>query len=323
MHKKRMLTYTIKTFASHLPITSKTLQSNIDAYLEKHLDYCTDLDFACYFPWKELNLPLPFFLQHIIQSQGEYYLAGPRFFGGNIHKPFIEVIASTGPLTQTAAHDIIAQWGALDTETLQVLRRINEPILGHIDQYIYVASAEDMARNAQHCEPTSTKNTQEINVYPATVANHDTCMKIITKSFSETHARYPVLKERVTPCTREEIREGIAAGNVYLIESTGIDSAQNAKAHPVGLIYLEYNTVAFLTGYVMTEESIMPEVRGHGLAAKAQIEIAKALAHKQSDALIVGTIDALNIASQKTAMHAGRSPLLRYEFVTPEQLADV
>lgn len=323
MHKKRMLAYTSKTFTPHIPIASETLQSNIDAYLEMHLNYCTNLDFARCFPWKELNLPLPFFLQHVIQSQGEYYLAGPRFFGGNIQKPFVQVIASTAPLTQTAANDILAYWAALDTEMLQILRHGNEPVLGQIDQYIYVATVEDMARKSQHREPTDEKNTTEINVYPATIEDHDTCMEIITKSFTESHARYPALKERVTPCTREEIKEGIEAGGVYLIESPLLNTPLDSKVHHVGLIYIESGNEAFLTGHVMTEECIMPEARGRGLAAKAQIEIATALAHKQPDAFIMGTIDALNIASQKTAMHAGRSPLLRYEFVTPEQLADV
>jgi|GEM_PF-7008249 len=323
MHKKRMLTYTIKTFAPYLPITSETLQSNIDVYLEKHLDYCTDLDFARCFPWMELDLPLSFFLQHVIQSQGEYYLAGPRFFGGNIQRPFVQVIASTGPLTQAAAHDIIAHWAALNTETLQILRHANESVLGQVDQYLYMATAGDMVSKAQYSELADGKNHQGIKVRRATIEDLDICMEIISKSFNDTHARYPILKERVTPCTKEEIGEGITSKDVFLIESSLAPFDQNRRLSPVGLIYLVSGDEVFLDGYVMTEECVMPEARGHGLAAKAQIEIAKALAHKQSDALIMGTIDALNIASQKTAMHAGRSPLLRYEFVTPDQLADV
>ena len=62
------------------------------------------------------------------------------------------------------------------------------------------------------------------------------------------------------------------------------------------------------------EEVIALEHAGHGYAASAQAAFAT-LPGNDPAALLVGTIDALNVASRRTAERAGRTNVMDYLFV--------
>ncbi|CAG9001065.1 MAG: hypothetical protein CENE_03073 [Candidatus Celerinatantimonas neptuna] len=126
---------------SFLPLPKKQLTEGLNHFLKQQLAWCDNPDFSACFPFRETNLPQHFFQQKIIKSDGNTYLTGPRYVNRNIHKPFIELAASSAPLTAKAAEQIFKTWQPLKAKAIRILRRTHtqsSPTNCQIDQFVYV-----------------------------------------------------------------------------------------------------------------------------------------------------------------------------------------
>lgn len=296
-----MLDYMMKTFSS-LPILKENLKVGLCDYLTEQLQWCKDPSFSSRFPFQETGLPQQFFQQKIIRSSGADYLTGPRYLGGDIHQPFIELVASSAPLTAEAAHHIFDAWQPLGANTIRELRQLKTHTTGQVDQQIY-------SRHVSTPSLTSISPDNEVTVVPAHAFNIKWCMNAIESAYSETLRQQPGLKKVLAPADEEDIREAIDSSELYIIQHNRI---------AVGLIAISAQRKGFVEGYWITEEIIIPESRGLGLAAKAQVALCRILENKPGPALLLGTITQQNTASVRTAQRAGRQPILEYAFLSRE-----
>jgi len=79
---------------AELPLSQKTLHCWLEKWIYEQEERCTDSAFSARFPWQETGLPQSYFLQRKLCIDGRYFLTGPRYKGGDINSPFIDVVAS-------------------------------------------------------------------------------------------------------------------------------------------------------------------------------------------------------------------------------------
>ncbi|WP_252178270.1 GNAT family N-acetyltransferase [Endozoicomonas sp. 4G] len=236
-------------------------------------------------------------MQKNIEVEGESYLTGPRYFGGDIKRPFIELIASSSPLTESAIREIFRVWQPLGATSLQILRPAGIEEAGNIDQLFYARSIPK-----QVTETTSSKSKILEKCDPSHL---DWCMSTINAAYQATHKQQPQLSELIFPAEEEDIRAAIADGHAFII---------HYDSKPAGFISCDYRRRSFLTGHWITEEVVLPEYRGKQLAAAAQSELIRLLG-SESESTLLGTINNVNIPSIRTAERAGRRAILEYVFL--------
>jgi hypothetical protein len=294
-----MYAYMLDTF-SFLPIPSSDLEYGLWRYLTTQLSWCNDANFSAQYPYIEMGLPQAFFQQKTIQVDGATYLTGPRYLAGDIRHPFIDLVASSAPLTAKAACEILCAWQPLHPLSLRSFARPAPHHAGILDQQIYGGPLHgDSAER------------DEVLLVHADISDLSWCMKTLEVSYRETHRRLPAITPQLKPATTEDLRNSLLNNNVFIIHH---------RNNAVGLIVCEEGLRAFLSGYWITEEVILPEYRGMGLAAAAQRELKRLLSRKLGAGALLGTIATGNTPSMKTAERAGRIPVLSYVFQTKAEL---
>ncbi|EMO7797998.1 hypothetical protein ACB462_005218, partial [Klebsiella pneumoniae] len=96
-----MLSYMLSQYA-RLPLPEVTLRSWLKQWLSEQESRCTDRSFSARFPWRETGLCQAYFLQRKLKIDGKQFLTGPRYQGGNINKPFIDIVGMDSDLNHTA-----------------------------------------------------------------------------------------------------------------------------------------------------------------------------------------------------------------------------
>lgn len=293
-----MLEHMLNTFCS-LPLPVEELKVGLRTFLAEQLRWCEDSAFSARFPFTETGLPQHFFQQKIIHVEGAAYLTGPRYFDGDISRPFIELLANSAPVTATVAREIFRVWLPLGASSIRILRHAGQSNRGTVDQLIY-------ARQIPVCTDISLTPIDTPALVCAATSDLDWCMAAIHSSYQETYNRLPQLRDRLKPAAEEDVRNAIISGNVYIIHHT-----QRAS----GLIISEYGQRAFLSGHWITEEIILPEYWGEHIAAAAQCELLRSLAKKTVNSTLLGTIIRDNTPSIRAAERANRGLILEYAFL--------
>ncbi|EGT4328311.1 hypothetical protein AUM89_22195, partial [Cronobacter sakazakii] len=131
------------------------------------------------------------------------------------------------------------------------------------------------------------------------------CRRALMDAYQYSLLAIPALRGNLCPVDEEELSNHISEGNAHIVYEEGIR---------VGLIICERGDVAFLRGYRISEEVIVPAFRGRSLASFAQRLLCNSLYHSSREPiLLTGTIIPENLPSIKTAVKAGRTCILRYE----------
>ena len=107
-----MLSYMLSQYA-RLPVPEVTLRSWLKQWLSEQESRCTDRSFSARFPWRETGLCQEYFLQRKLKIDGKQFLTGPRYQGGNINKPFIDIVGMDSDLNHTALELISKEWSEL------------------------------------------------------------------------------------------------------------------------------------------------------------------------------------------------------------------
>lgn len=282
---------------NYIPLSPRTLLSVLSDYLDQHLSLCESEEFSDGFPWRETGLPKNYFLQKIVCVKDEYYLTGPRYLGGDIRRPFIDLIAGTAELNDHAASEVLNSWSALKTRSIRFIRRPWSGDDSEIDLEIWGQCINSKAWIKPDALVSLTLcDTGDFNWCEATLA--EAYSKSSGLSLSELD---------IVPTVQQELRDYLAAGQVYRI---------NYGVNIVGLIICCKRSTAFLPGYKIVEEAIFPKFRGQRLAAQAQSLLCQQLKAKcEFDSFLHGTIMANNIPSLRSAHIAGRVKLLEYAFL--------
>ncbi len=115
-----MLSYMLSQYA-RLPVPEVTLRSWLKQWLSEQESRCTDRSFSARFPWRETGLCQEYFLQRKLKIDGKQFLTGPRYQGGNINKPFIDIVGMDSDLNHTALELISKEWSQLRAQYVRIL----------------------------------------------------------------------------------------------------------------------------------------------------------------------------------------------------------
>ncbi|NIG21272.1 GNAT family N-acetyltransferase [Pantoea sp. Al-1710] len=291
-----MLRFMLSQYAG-LPFSQNKLHSWLEKWIYEQERKCADSAFAARFPWKETGLHQSYFLQRKLCINGRYFLTGPRYKGGDINCPFIDVVASSAGMDDSVLKAISREWRELKPQHIRQLTPGHIAARGITDQLIY---ASFPANKSKYYDDALT-------LKPAAGADFDWCRQALLEAYQHSWSTIPALSGSLRSVDHEDLSKHILKGHAYIIYEQG-DRA--------GLIICEPGEIAFLKGCRISEEVILPTFRGRALASRAQRLLRNSLYHfSQEDCLITGTILPENFPSIRTAEKAGRTCVLRYEFL--------
>lgn len=293
-----MLEHMLETF-SYLPLSNHELKKWMSLFLDEQLKGCDDVAFSAQFPFKQTGLPQRFFQQKIITFAGSDFLTGPRYLGGDVNQPFIDLVASSSPLTRQAAREIFKVWQPLGAQTLRVLRRPGLVSGGTVDQLFYGGTL------------LTPKPNPSLEISRADMSHFDWCLQAIEQAYAETYLRMPQLRGQVFPTDHQELEVSIRQGEVFML------SVDQERA---GLIICHVGNRAFIHGNWITDEIVVPKFRGRQLASEVQRQLFAFLPGSHDTPLLWGNIFSGNVPSMRTAQRAGRGPLMEYAFLREEDI---
>lgn len=297
-----MLDYMVSLYRT-VPVSSDCLSDWITSWLAQQQTRCHDHHFSADFPWRETGLPQHTFLQRELTVNGQRYLTGPRYLGGDPAQPFIEIVARDGPIDYAVASAIMQAWQPLKPLKLRILLPASHPDIGLNDQLIFISDSAALAA------PPG----EDISLVKAGRKDFPACLQAINHAYRASWHTLPHLRDQLMATSKQELREDIAGGHVLLIVWQGMLA---------GLMICVRRRLTFIEGFQIMDEVIMPGYQGRGLAARAQQLLLQQLHHHYGEkALLTGTILPGNTPSLRSAQNAGRRCVLKYQFFTPADLA--
>lgn len=297
-----MLDYMVSLYRT-VPVSSDCLSDWIASWLAQQQTRCHDHHFSADFPWRETGLPQHTFLQRELTINGQRYLTGPRYLGGDPSQPFIEIVARDGPIDYAVADAIMQAWQPLKPLKLRILLPASHPDIGLTDQLIFISDPAALA----------SPHDEGISLVKAGRKDYPACIQAINHAYRASWHMLPHLRDQLMASSRQELREDIAGGHVLLIVWQGMVA---------GLMICVPRRLTFIEGFQIMDEVIMPAYQGRGLAARAQQRLLQQLHHHYGEkALLTGTILPGNTPSLRSAENAGRRCVLKYQFFTPADLA--
>ena len=277
------------SLAALLPVAERLGERDaLAAWLAEQRGRVGDAGFAALFDG--IDLPgvarIDFAHRHVRTGRGDL-LGGIRFFGQDVARPFVEVVAHGLDLDRLRAV-AASEWAAFSPLALRLLvpPAVALPGDAALDMTVHAARMGAMA------PPDGRARLGPIEPAEAhrlVVERHEAMEAALRRDVS------PARLEDLERCAKHGILRAICAGG-----------------QTVGVLATEPGAVAFLSGDVVAEEVVAARFAGRGLAASAQ----GALAARGDPARpLVGTIHARNAASRRTAERAGRAEVLRYVFL--------
>lgn len=290
----------------------QALRARADAWVALQLDRCQDPEFAATF---EQHCPVAgcapdAYLQRELEiGPGVRVLAGIRFRGTAVEFPFVDVVASTMPWRACLARlrdGIRSEFASFAPLAIRVVDGIMvaSAVDGEsVDQYFHAAEASEMLRSEAAVRATSDPAEMlEIVDRDGVDACFD-FMQIAYREFAEDDASLAAL---VFASDRAQLAECVETGLLCYI----LDEGERA-----GILGVAKSTDWLFEGLCVYDEILRRAHRGGGLAAVAQVQLARLLIDRQKGDLVWGTIADVNRASRKTATRAGRAARGVYRFL--------
>ncbi|EFM18061.1 MULTISPECIES: hypothetical protein [unclassified Pantoea] len=296
-----MLDYMMSLYRA-VPVSSDCLSDWLARWLAQQQTRCHDHHFSAAFPWRETGLPQHTFLQRELRINGQRYLTGPRYLGGDPAQPFIEIVARDSVIDYAVADAIIKAWQPLKPLKLRVLLPATHPDIGFTDQLIFLSDPAAVTKPPD----------KNISLVKAARRDYPACLQMINNAYRASWHTLPHLRDQLMASSKQELREDIAAGHVLMIVWQGMLA---------GLMICERRRLAFIEGVQIMDEVIIPAYQGRGLAACAQQRLLQQLCHRPGvQELLTGTILPGNFPSVRSAQSAGRRCVLKYQFFAPADL---
>lgn len=245
------------------------------------------------------------YAHRIVRSKRGSLIGGIRFYGHDVDRPFVEIVAhdfGQGPDGLAALIDAVrAEWAAFAPHHLR-LRSMPGDVLpprAYIDTHVFVARYSEMA-----------SPDDRVRLVP--LADPGAGMEMVENRFAAMERDAPALRRNVLPIERTYLYALHTQGLVH-----SIVPKTESQGDPVGLLAVAPGGVDWIEGDEVMEEVIALSHSQHGYAASAQCELA---AHERSrkDDLLIGMIDALNYPSQRTAERVGRQRVMNHTFLPLE-----
>lgn len=230
--------------------------------------------------------------RNIESSHGDL-LGGIRFYGRDIGRPFVDVLAHSFDDIGALCDCVRTEWSMFSPRYLRMRARpgrLDGP-KSLLDDSIHVVRYRDMRPPVD-------------GVSLAPFSDAEEALAIVHRRYHRMAADEPDLARNVSQAEVEDLRRWHEAGQLRAIRVGDVT---------VGLIAVVPGRIGWIDGDEINEEVVEAEHSGHGYAVAAQA--AWAAGARDSERLLVGSIDHLNVASRKTAERAGRSHVLDDVFV--------
>lgn len=221
-------------------------------------------------------------------------LGGIRFYRRNPDRPFVEVIAHSFTNLEALRDCVRTEWSMFSPLDLRLRIRPGALTSPHVRLDVSI-----------HAAPYAHMTPPDSRVVLQPFVHVDDAITLVQKRFEHLRETRPDLYANVTPAEPDDIRAWHTADQLRSIV---------ADNHVVGLLAIVPGAVDWIVGEEVHEEIVDAAFGGRGYAASAQSGWAHTVAHDRSVHL-VGTIDHLNVASRKSAQHAGRPRVLDDVFV--------
>jgi hypothetical protein len=282
----------------------------LDAALDEEVRRVDDLDFATSFA-ASIGLGASVdYLPRILEVDGALLLCGIRFFGGDRHRAFVDLIAGealAGDCTRAASAAMHAYSSLRPTRARMLVPGLNAPRVRSgwrvdADQVLAMAPASVIAGIAS-------QRTDTVDLVPASPVEAAAFVQLGSAHVAKAD---PVLGARLFPSTIEELGTCQADGHLWW---------WTIREQRAGLIAARHDEVLGVKGLLMVEEVVAPEFAGRGTAALAQRALARRASSSGADTMIVGTIDASNAPSRATARRAGRGEVASWHFLVETSAA--
>lgn len=269
-------------------------RQRLQTWLDGELARTTDAAFARSFS-DHIDLPgvvSDDYLHRVIRTAHGKLLGGIRFYGRDIGRPFIEIVAHSFDDPDRLRDCVAREWATFAPSALRLTCRPGRLAGPHVqlDKTIHVARCRDMRAPAPQ-------------VVLAPFARAEDAISMVTARYRELP---PELARNITAAAEEDLRDWHANGEVHAVQS---------GESVVGLLAVAPGHIGWIEGEEINEEVVAVEHSGHGYAAHAQAYWAAHLA-ADGDRFLIGTIDRFNAVSRRTAQGAGRARVLDMVFVT-------
>lgn len=254
----------------------------------------TDTEFARSFS-DHIDLPgvvRDDYLHRVIRTPHGNLLGGIRFYGRDITRPFVEIIAHSFADLDHLRDCVTGEWSVFGPSALRLLTLPHQLSGPHVrlDKTIHVGRCRDIRSPAAKVVLTPFDRVQD-------------AIALVRARYRDMPAE---LARNVTAATDDDLRGWHAQRQLHAI---------HAHQDVVGVLAVAPGSLGWIDGDEINEEVVASQHRGHGFAADAQAYWAAQLA-PNPDELFIGTIDGLNAVSRKTAEAAGRRRVLDRIFVS-------
>ncbi|MEL7237857.1 MAG: hypothetical protein AAGK78_03270 [Planctomycetota bacterium] len=258
--------------------------------------------------WADLSgVDAEAFRQRVMErAKGRVIMCGVRFYGGDTSRRFVELVADTKPgdgeLDGVLA-DCLAAYAVLEPVAVRVFAK-EKPTLPegwHVaaDTHLVTGTLADIA---QH---------DSAGVVLEDVATEEDAATVAWIASRYAAVEDEALRRNISACVADDLAECRETGRACWWKLPG-------ETRPAGLIAVRREADHGVDGFCVVEEVASDWAKGRGSAAQAQAALAGWLLDREpAETLIWGTIDDLNVASQKTAARAGRKVEKSWWFCYP------
>lgn len=273
----------------------------LGTWFELQLDRLTDPAFARLFS-DHIELPdieVSDYNHRLVRSAKGQLIGGIRFYGGDVSRPFVEIIAHDFQNLEALQDCVAAEWAGFSPLHLRVILASGTelPPFAHVDMTIYAGRLRDMP------PPDS-----RVSLVP----------------FDEVDEAVSMVATRYAKIAKADLRLGrnLSAADEADLKAWHANNqlcAIRVRLHgaetTVGLFAAAPGKVEWIEGEEVNEEVVLSAYSGHGYATSAQLAWVTR-SGLDPNSLLIGTIDRLNLASRRSAEKAGRAALLDYVFVS-------
>ena len=272
-------------------------QRSVAAWLDGQLSFVGNDSFAAQFS-DHIDLPginpADYAHRRIRTRTGEL-IGGIRFYGRDIGRPFVEVVAHSFDDLDSLTDVVAREWSAFAPPLLRLRTapgRLRGPGVG-LDVTIHAGRCREMADPDGRVELDRFDDVEE-------------ALELIDARYADLAAQQPELAANLSRPDRDDIRGWHAGGDLWAIHAAGAT---------VGLLAIARDAVDWLDGYEVQDEVTAKEYSGRGYATSAQALWGRRTSEHAPEGLVIGTIDRHNHASRATAVRAGRPRVLDDVFV--------
>ena len=269
--------------------------ARVQAWLDEQLARVEDPAFAALFEGVGVEGAAPSDFNHrLVHTERGALLGGIRFYGQDVTRPFVEVVAHGFDDLEALRAVVGAEWRLFRPRALRLLLPPGAAPTPDavLDQTVHIARYGEMAPPDER-------------VMLAAFEDAEDAVAMVAARYAALGRDEPELCRDIAMADLDDVRAWHGAGTLFAIEAGGAR---------VGLIAYEPGRVEWIEGDVVAEEVVAAEHGGRGYAASAQRALAARRREAAPERLLLGTIARRNRASRRSALRAGRAEALRQVF---------